>query len=83
MIVRHQQVVAEAWWAPYNKNYRHTVFSLTKSFTSIAIGFAVQDGKLSIHDPVMKFFPRYLPCEPCHYMGKMTVRDMLMMSSGH
>lgn len=83
MIVRHQHVVAEGWWAPYNKNYRHTIYSLTKSFTSMAIGFAVEEGLLSIQDPVIKFFPKVLPCKPCEYMTKMTVRDLLTMSTGH
>ena len=83
MIVRHGHVVAEAWWAPYRKEYRHTMFSLTKSFTSIAIGFAVQEGLLSVHDHVLKFFPGVLPCMPCEYMTKMTVRDLLTMTTGH
>lgn len=83
MIVRHQHVVAEGWWAPYRKDYRHTLFSLTKSFTSTAIGFAVEEGLLSIQDPVVKFFPEVLPCKPCEYMTKMTVRDLLTMSTGH
>ena len=83
MIVRDQQVVAEAWWAPYRRDYRHSLYSLTKSFTSTAIGFAVQEGLLTVNDPVLKFFPQLLPCKPCEYMTKMTIRDMLTMSTGH
>lgn len=83
MIVRHQHVVAEGWWTPYSKDYKHTLYSLTKSFTSMAIGFAIEEGLLALQDPVVKFFPQVLPCKPCEYMSKMTVRDLLTMSTGH
>src|SRR5688500_18331298 len=47
MIVRHGHVVAEGWWAPYAAAEPHMLFSLSKSFTSTAVGLAVADGKLS------------------------------------
>src|SRR5205085_1651475 len=57
MLVRHGQVVAEGWWAPYDAQAPHALFSLSKSFTSTAVGLAVAEGKLSVDDPVLKFFP--------------------------
>ncbi|MCL6445629.1 MAG: beta-lactamase family protein, partial [Alicyclobacillus sp.] len=57
MIVRHGHVVAEGWWRPYRPDYPHQLFSATKSFTSMAIGFAVTEGLLSIDDSVARFFP--------------------------
>src|SRR6185503_19926593 len=56
IIVRHGHVVAEGWWAPYDADTPHILFSLSKSFTSTAIGFAVAEGKLNLDDPVLKFF---------------------------
>src|SRR3954471_11637842 len=56
MIVRHGQVVAEGWWSPYNAESPHSLYSLSKSFTSTAVGLAVAEGKLSVDDPVLKFF---------------------------
>src|ERR1700680_3965262 len=50
MLVRHGQVVAEGWWSPYDAQTRHSMFSLSKSFTSTAVGLAVADGKLSVDD---------------------------------
>src|SRR5437660_12472764 len=64
MLVRHGRVVAEGWWAPYDAKSRHELYSLSKSFTSTAVGLAVADGKLSIDDPVLKFFPDDAPAEP-------------------
>jgi len=39
MLVRHGQVVAEGWWAPYDRDTPHVLYSLSKSFTSTAVGF--------------------------------------------
>jgi CubicO group peptidase (beta-lactamase class C family) len=83
MLVRHGNVVAEGWWAPYRAELRHEMYSLSKSFTSTAVGFAVSEGKLSVHDPVVSFFPDELPDKPSANLKAMRVSDLLMMSAGH
>ena len=83
MVVRHGHVVAEGWWAPYAPELRHTLFSLTKSFTSTAVGLAIGEGKLSLDDPVVKFFPGVAPAEPDKLLKALRVRDLLSMSTGH
>src|SRR4051794_28033813 len=54
VVVRHGQVIAEGWWAPFDAEHNHILYSLSKSFTSTAVGMAVADGKLSIDDEVLK-----------------------------
>jgi CubicO group peptidase (beta-lactamase class C family) len=83
MLVRHGQVIAEGWWSPYAANEPHTLFSLSKSFTSTAVGLAVAEGRLSIDDPVLKFFPDEAPANPGKNLQAMRVRDLLTMSTGH
>jgi CubicO group peptidase (beta-lactamase class C family) len=83
MVVRHGQVVAEGWWSPYAANEPHQMFSLSKSFTSTAVGLAIADGKLSVEDPVLKFFPDEAPATPSANLKAMRVRDLLTMSTGH
>ena len=83
VLVRHGHVVAEGWWAPYAAETRHALFSLSKSFTSTAVGLAVAEGKLSVDDDVIKFFPDELPPEPSKTLKAMRVRDLLTMSAGH
>jgi len=83
MLVRHGHVVAEGWWTPYDAKSRHELYSLSKSFTSTAVGLAVADGKLSIDDEVLKFFPDDAPKEPSANLKNMRVRDLLCMSTGH
>ena len=61
MILRHDKVVAEHWWAPYGPQYPHAMYSATKSFTGAAVGFAVQEGLLKVSDKVQSFFPELIP----------------------
>jgi len=82
MLVRHGQVVAEGWWSPYGAEIPHKLFSLSKSFTSTAVGLAMAEGKLSLDDPVLSFFPEDAPTGPGANLKAMRVRDLLIMSSG-
>ncbi|MGB3330940.1 MAG: serine hydrolase [Thermomicrobiales bacterium] len=83
MILRHGNVVAEGWWEPYKPELPHMLFSLSKSFTSSAIGIAVAEGLLSVDDPVLKFFPDDAPAEPSDNLKAMTVKHLLSMNTGH
>ena len=83
MFVRHGHVIAEGWWAPYGPESPHSLYSLSKSFTSTAVGLAVAEGKLSLDDEVLKFFPDDAPADPSKFLKSMRVRDLLRMSTGH
>lgn len=82
MLVRHGQVVAEGWWTPYDSQAPHSLFSLSKSFTSTAVGLAIAEGKLSLNDEVLKFFPDDAPAKPSDNLKAMRVSDLLRMSTG-
>lgn len=83
MLVRHGHVVAEAWWEPESAEKPHILWSLSKSFTSTAVGLAVAEGKLSIDDHVLKFFPEDAPEKPSNNLKAMRIRDLLTMTAGH
>jgi CubicO group peptidase (beta-lactamase class C family) len=83
MLLRNGHVVAEAWWHPESKDKPHVLWSLSKSFTSTAVGLAVAEGKLSIDDRVVSFFPDFVPKESSNNLQSMRVRDLLTMSTGH
>jgi CubicO group peptidase (beta-lactamase class C family) len=82
MIVRHGKVIAEGWWDPYRPDLRHTLYSVSKSFTSTAVGFAVTEKLLSVDDKVISFFPDQLPDTVSPFLADMTVRDLLTMTVG-
>src|SRR5690349_690263 len=83
VLVRHGHVVAEGWWGPYDRETPHMLYSLSKSFTSTAVGLAIAEGKLSLDDPVLKFFPDEAPAEPSANLRSMRVRDLLRMNTGN
>ena len=83
MLVRHGQVVAEGWWKPESPETPHVLHSLSKSFTSTAVGLAIGEGKLSLDARVLSFFPDDAPAEPSENLRAMRVRDLLTMSTGH
>jgi CubicO group peptidase (beta-lactamase class C family) len=82
MIVRHGNVIAEGWWKPESADKPHIMNSLSKSFNSTAVGLAIEAGKLSLDDPVLKFFPDDTPENPSDNLKAMKVRDLLTMTCG-
>lgn len=82
MLVRHGNVVAEGWWTPYSADSPHSLFSLSKSFTSTGVGLAIAEGKLKLDDAVLSFFPDDAPAEPSNNLKAMRVSDLLRMSTG-
>lgn len=83
MLLRHGAVVAEGWWSPFAKSDPHMLFSLSKSFTSTAVGLAIAEGKLSLDDKVISYFPDDQPVEVSNQLSQLRVRDLLCMSTGH
>lgn len=83
MIVRHGKVIAEGWWDPYRPGLKHTMYSLSKSFTATAVGFAFAEGSLKAEDKVLDFFPEDQPATVSRHLAAMRVKDLLTMSTGH
>src|SRR5215469_14462623 len=77
MLLRHGNVIAQAWWKPEAPGKPHVLWSLSKSFNSTAIGLAIAEGKLSLDDHVLKFFPEDAPPDPSDNLKALTVRDLL------
>ncbi|MGK2953243.1 MAG: serine hydrolase, partial [Thiobacillus sp.] len=68
MLVRHGHVVAEGWWAPYAPEIPHMLYSLSKSFTSTAVGMAIAEGRMTVDDLVLSHFPDDAPAEPSAHL---------------
>ncbi|HKC37816.1 MAG TPA: serine hydrolase [Chitinophagaceae bacterium] len=82
MIIRHGKVIAEGWWNPYRPDLKHTLYSLSKSFTSTAVGFAVAEKKFSVNDKVISFFPDKLPGTISNNLRELKIKDLITMSAG-
>ncbi len=83
MLVRHGKIIAECWWSPEAAKKPHILWSLSKSFTSTAVGLAIEEGKLNLDDKVLSFFPEDAPENPSENLKAMRIRDLLTMSTGH
>ncbi|WP_176728364.1 serine hydrolase domain-containing protein [Planobispora rosea] len=83
MIVHRGHVIAEGWWAPYDADRPHLLYSLTKSFTAIAVGLAVTDGLLSPDDRIAQILPEHVPADLHRQAHRLTVHHLLSMTTGH
>lgn len=83
LILKGDRIAAEAYWKPFDAAFRHRMYSTSKSFASVAIGILAGDGKLSLDDRVVDFFPEYkAKFSPVHpYKAMTTVRDLLKMTT--
>lgn len=83
MLIRHDRVLAEGYWSPYKADINHVMYSVSKTFTSAAIGFAVKEKRLKVDDKVISFFPGELPEKVSPNLEKLTVKHLLTMTVGH
>lgn len=81
ILARGDRIFYENYRAPFGPDVLHRMYSVSKSFVSLAVGFAVQDGLLSLDDTMEKHFARELEGQNDKYMRAQTVRNMLMMST--
>ena len=83
MIVQHGKVLSANWMSEGREDEPHILNSISKTFTSTAVGFAIAEGKLNLDDKVISFFPDKLPAEVSDNLKEMTVRHLLTMNCGH
>jgi CubicO group peptidase (beta-lactamase class C family) len=83
LLLRNGQVACEGYWEPYSENSMHRMYSVSKSFVSLAIGLMIDEGKIKLGDQVVKFF-KDKASENIHpYLAEATIRDLLMMATPH
>lgn len=83
LVLRHGAVVAEQFWAPHTPERPHQMFSVSKAFTAMAIGLAVDDGLLAVEDRVVDLLPDAVPGQVSDNLAAMCVKHLLTMTSGH
>lgn len=82
-IFRHGKIILSGNWAPYDSTTYHQLFSLSKSFVSCAVGFAIQEGLLKLTDTLGDLFPEFASDVNITPEAKaVTVRNLLTMRGG-
>lgn len=79
LIARGNKLVCEAYWNPIKADENHRMYSQTKSYVGMAIGQLAAEGKLSLQDKIIDYFPEYLPKEVHPYLAAQTIEHMLNM----
>ena len=82
MVLRHGAVVAEGWWAPFTADRVQLLYSLSKTFLSTAVGFALAEGLFALDDAIADHFPEFRDSLPAASRA-IRIRDALAMASGH
>lgn len=80
-ILRGDKLFAEGYFAPFHKDFLHRMYSTSKTYTSMAIGALVGEGRISLDDKVSKFFPDKVPENLHPYIAETTIRHLLTMST--
>ncbi len=83
ILLRHGETVCEGYWPPFSKEKMHRMYSAGKSITALGIGILQKQGKLSIYDRIVDYFPEYVTADTDPRIVRMTIRDMLRMASCH
>ena len=83
VLLRHGQVAAEGWWAPYASDRVHLLYSLSKSFTAAAVGVAVREGLVDLDATALSYFPELDADVTDERSRRIRVRHLLAMASGH
>jgi CubicO group peptidase (beta-lactamase class C family) len=79
LIIKNDTIEYEEYWDGYNDSSYSNSFSMAKSYVSAMIGIALKEGQLkNIDQPVCDYLPEF--CEGDK--KKITIRHLLMMSSG-
>lgn len=79
ILARGNQIFFEQYWKPFTSDFQHRMYSVSKSFVALAVGFLEQDGLVKLDDPISLYFPEELACQPDKNMHRQTIRHMLMM----
>lgn len=82
IIMRGDEILFESYWEPFNKDFLHRMYSVSKSFLSLAVGFAIDEGYLTLESKIADLMPEEMKLqESDENMRELTVRNMLMMST--
>lgn len=76
------KIVSELHPQPFRAEHRHTLYSVSKTFTAVAVGLLVDDGLLSVDDALGKYYPEYMNDEIDPRLRDIKVKDILTMRSG-
>jgi len=83
LVVRNGYLVMDAYFAPFDADEPHELYSVTKSVSSMLIGIALDKGYIeSVDQPVLDFFPDTTFDNVDDLKESMTLEHVLTMTTG-
>jgi CubicO group peptidase (beta-lactamase class C family) len=84
LMLHKDKLFHQTYYAPYTASMPHRMFSISKSFTALAIALLTEDGLIhSLDDPICDYFPEYVTEHTHPWIQAMTIREMLSMRTCH
>ena len=77
MLARKGDILTEAYYKPFHKDFAHRIYSSSKTYVSIAVGMLIGEGRLGLNDKLVDYFPEYMDREQHKWMQECTVEDAL------
>ena len=78
-LARHGKIMAEGYFKPFDKDFRHRIYSCSKSFVALAVGKLIGDGYVKLSDKIIDYFPEYKPVAIDDLVKEITIEDCLTM----
>ena len=82
MVLRSGRVAAEAFHEPFAPDLPHPMYSVSKTVTAIAVGFAIDEGLFTLQTRLLDLFPEYMPKSPDDPLWELTIFHLVAMQSG-
>ena len=82
IMIRHGKIFYENYWKPFHKDFLHRMYSVSKSFVSIAIGFLWQDGLIDLEEKAVAYLESDVYEGASDEVKSQTIKNMLMMCTG-
>ena len=82
-IIHKDELIMKFSIEPYEVTDVKQLFSISKTFTSMAIGLAISEGRMGLHDKVVNYFRPLIEGEVNPRLAKMEVYHLLTMTTGH
>lgn len=83
LLIRHNRIAAEGYWAPWSADRKHRMYSISKNFVALAVGMMIDEDRISLGDRVADYFPDKLPKTLHPWLASSTVHDLLRMATAH
>ncbi len=83
LVMKSDKLIYENYFAPYEKDTLHRMYSISKSYTGVAILLLAARNRISLDDHITDYFPEYTDAHTNPRIKETTIRNMLMMRTPH